>query len=345
MSLFDKKRNRELTQEEALYEARAELRRYWSASEPLFAGIQNEKGATVFPLQKEFSQKSYLIHCFDPFTLAGEASSSAFQILSDRFQTLGVDFINVIQFKQPSLFQLIKISEYRERMGYSYPMVLDHNELITRGFGFDFIPAVTLVVKGEQIVRSLKPYSPDTNAVFETSVQQNIRVRDPGLSFFPPYIPAKPFRKMKTTHQFGQQIARNYVHLDKRPIDGLQPDIAYALGTVATETDHLKIQSPHTQIVISGDFDGISVLAKTGGENKAEIEVILNDQPPREACFDVDLKRTYEGNIKASVERARIYHLLRALDSRKHEVILQFPNSKETPVLIFGMETHQRAPK
>lgn len=345
MSLFDKKRNRELTQEEALYEARTELRRFWSASEPLFAGIQNNQGNSIFPLQKEFVNKIYLIHCYDPFTLGGEASAATFQILWNRLNTMNIDFINVIQFKQPNMQHFVKISEYRERMGFSYPMVLDYDGLIAKGFGFESIPAATLIVKGEQIVRTTKIYSPETNAEFEHNVQKNIRLRDPGLSFFPPFVPTKPYRKMKTTHQFGQQLVRNYVHLDQRPADGLQPYIAYALGTVVSEADHLKIQSPATQIVINGDFDGVSLLAKTGGEAKAEVLVTLNDQPPREVCFDSDLKRTHDGHVKASIEGARLYHLLKGLDSRTHEVILQFPNAKETPVLVFGMETHLRASK
>lgn len=344
MSLFDKKRNRELSQEEALYEARSELRRFWSASEPLFAGVKNEaEQYSVFPLQKEFSQKNYLIHCYDPFTLAGESSTMVFQVLWERFHQMGIDFINAIQFKQPSLMHMVKISEYREKNGFPFPMVLDHDGSITKGFGIDALPGVTLVVKGEQIVKTTRIYSPETNSEFELAVQKNIRSRDPGLSFFPPYLPTKLFRKMKTTHQFGQQLARNYVHLEKRPADGLQPDIAYALGTVQTEVDYLKIQSSATQIVISGDFEGLSILARTGGENKAEIHVTLNEQPPREACFDVDLRRTHEGHVKASIEGAKLYHLLKGLDSRKHEVTLQFPTSKETPVYVFGLETHQHS--
>src|SRR6185437_7718455 len=97
-----KKKEKPLTPEEAIVQAKKELAPFWFGSEPLLAAIRTESGASVFPLNPNFVKTPWLFSFVDPTEYAGERAIVVTREWHHRYSPHQMGFILV--FRAPEAF-------------------------------------------------------------------------------------------------------------------------------------------------------------------------------------------------------------------------------------------------
>ena len=126
-----KKKEKVLSEEEAIAQARSQLAPFWSGSVPRLAAIRQAGGAvSVYPLDKEFVQSSWMIFFFDPLCYDGRSFVRLAREWNRRYSSKTVGSLAVIRVTYPFQIAPGYLEGLRKALSIPFSLVLDVDGLI-----------------------------------------------------------------------------------------------------------------------------------------------------------------------------------------------------------------------
>jgi hypothetical protein len=182
-----KPKEKELTKEEAIALAKSELSQYWLNSTPLFTATEVDGQASLFPLDRVFEKKSWLIAILDPTCYRARVLIDFFKVWSERYVGYDVGFSLVLAPKYPFIKEQAFLGAISELVGSHASVSADHDGLIMKAVGMENEPKVIMFSESKKMVEAT---GLEDIAQIESKVQSFLRKKDPvssprplGISF------------------------------------------------------------------------------------------------------------------------------------------------------------------
>jgi hypothetical protein len=347
-----KPKEKELTREEAIEQAKKGLIPFWFGSSPLFAGVRLEEGVSLFPLNPEFLKKSWLIFLLDPTTFSGESVFTYIKEWWRRYNSYGLDILIIIIPPYSFLKGPDPIQKLIEKQPNSI-FVVDSDETLRLAFDAREIPKVLLLHQGQ---RQFDQMGSSWNDQVEVRIQRFLRENDPGLAFPPVFKLIKGELKDVERVEFGFQpkigktanfgrstfvATPSGVRIGKfnntRPHQ-YEADQLFITGNWIQDGERIMTSDPQAMIGFQGTGQ-VSVIAQTHSKTTelSIISVELGGSSVHEAVLGEHLSLDDSGESLVKVSKPQIYHILNRLPERERRVTLRFPNSNIAPISLYGL--------
>lgn len=353
-----KPKEKELTPEEAIALARKELEPFWFRSDPLVCGVKTaEHGAQAIPIDSAFSKGPWLIFFIDPSEFQGETVMHYAKEWSKRYSSHNLGFLTV--FNPPYKFfrERKVINQFIEKMGLTFPMVVDADGLLFQAFRVSAVPKVMLIqTKGEAFEASGREWLEGT----ELKIQRALRVPDPGLPLSPPYVPQKAMPQDWFRFEFGsaapadrtlqfpapgfratEENARLEGKFLGMKTDRQQANEVFLSGHWIQEVDHIVTRDPHATLGLTVPNGRFSLIAESPNVSDrlepARVVVEIHDKPAYDAVAGEHLTLDESGQAVIKMRDANLYHVLQKLPAKDREVTLRFPTADRDPIALYGI--------
>lgn len=333
-----KKKEKELTEKEALQQARIDLAPRWYRSSPLLAAVPHDDKTLIMPLESHFAQSHWLICFSDPTTLTGQTAIQLAKVWNQRYtghhvKTLCIQEVD-FELQRERLF-LERIAEEFELLS---PMLLDKKREFMKGFGIDGLALPRFVFwSGGQVV--WQAGFEENHRSLELRIQHFLRSLDKGLPLPHPWNPSQPFPQERATLTLGTAATAAQKHL--------REECQFRLSGQWQEThDHLRTQDPEATVQFLAPGSCVAMLARSVSETIGETRVLveINDAPVYESVSAGELVFTESGDGSVGVETFRLYRLLHHLPEDLRRVTLRFPLAKRVPVGIYSINFYSLEP-
>jgi hypothetical protein len=316
-----KKKEKPLSPEEAIAQAKKELAPFWFNSEPLLAAVRTEAGASALPLTSEFVDRPWLFLFID----AGEFSSDGIYSLSrEWYRRYHHHKLGIILFLKPSPAGVFANSESIRKLQLGFPVAIDHDGLFAAAFKITAWPAAVLQ-NGAQPVVHVEGinWPPDT----EEKIQTALRASDRGLA-----LPLS----MNFKHALTEDSRIDFGSTHPAPI-GVR-----LTGDWTQGEDFIRTQDPLASLEISSRSPHVSIIGRSSLEtrpSRVAIEIPSGGQTSSLTVENLPEHAVADENGKAvvRVQYVGLYHLLKALPTAKRQVKLTFPDSATIPIFIYGL--------
>ncbi len=348
-----KPKEKELTLEEAIALAKKELAPFWHGSPPLIAAVQG-RGTSAFPLDPEFTKKSWFIVFLDPTNFEGEASARTAREFARRYEPENLHFLAVLHPSFHFITERHWVEAALKRLQISFPAVVDTNGLLESSFGDGPLPRVVLWTSGKPVLSSS---GQDWITRVEGDLQAFLRSRDPGL----PLLPVREthencFRailskhlgrgKGSTTPRFGfsrpgQSGFSTTLFPTREPaiLDSLGKGEIAITGKWIQDEERIATSDPSATLGFICPASRFSILAQSlanvSERNKIGIE--LNHQPALDIFRGDDLEFDEDGSSMVVVDSPRLFHALANLGEKERRVLLRFPSAQRSAVAIYAL--------
>jgi hypothetical protein len=318
-----KKKEKPLSPEEAIALAKKELAPFWFNSEPFLASFKTETGktetgASILPLNSEFSKQAWLFFFLDPAEYSGE---SAFSFVREWYRRYHLHKLGFVVFLKPSPVGMMGGQELVKKFQLQNPIVVDQESLFAQALGVNAYPAFVVINGSTEVVRGqgIKAIVEDH---LEEKVQVFLRQADPGLAL-----------PLSFQHQGTLETGRVDFGTQMKPSSQVR-----LAGTWTQGDDFIRTQDPGATLEVSGNGSCISVVARSGLDTQPSA-VQIN---PMEGSFSHDLlgegtTLIEGGTASARVQSVALYHLLKGLPAGRRKVRLSFPDADRIPVIIYGL--------
>lgn len=355
-----KKKEKVLSEEEAIAQARSQLAPFWSGSVPRLAAIRQAGGAvSVYPLDKEFVQSSWMIFFFDPLCYDGQSFVRLAREWNRRYSSKTVGSLAVIRVTYPFQIAPGYLEGLRKALSIPFSLVLDVDGLIAKAFQADGSPWFLLLDGG----KAVSSFSATRVLVEgETAMQRFLRSRDPGLplaplmeeieaairdvarfdfsdpSCFPkPGFVSKPSSGPEAKPEWVADFPTDSSGSESYPVQGFRIS-----GRWIKDGSRITTSDPQARISFHCVGTHLAIIAESLAPNAATpagIVVELDGKPVFDAASGSDLEMTDEGRtvICPEVGKGRVFETLSALPERSRNVDLRFPCAATARVALYGI--------
>ncbi|HUP58655.1 MAG TPA: hypothetical protein VM598_14445 [Bdellovibrionota bacterium] len=347
-----KPKEKELTLEEAIEQARRELSPFWLGCAPMLAANRGEDGKlSVFPLTKEFSEVPRVFLFVDPTQPGSEYLLQFGREWGRRYQAHGCGFLAALRTPYSVASQAPEFQEFARRTSLGFPIVLDRDGLLADALAGPKLPAVVLLHEGKTVFVATNWTEPEA---IELKLQEYFRRKDPGLPLRPPYrrdatvpsetislelglgrghaFPAPKFRP--GTGGFHAARFEGEVRAEKLP-----PGTFQIRGSWLQDGDRILTSDPESAISFHASRANVAIVAqcvsKISGHGRITVE--LEGRPIFEIFAGSALQMEEDGQSRVQVGALQLYPILRALPPESRSVCLRFTGAKEFPLAIHGL--------
>jgi hypothetical protein len=319
-----KPKEKQLTPEEAVEEARRELAPFWLNSEPILAGVRSPEGkATVHPLDKSLERKAWLVLMADLTTYAGEVLLTYAREWARRFSAHELGFTLVVHPYGRCLENAKSLEPFLKRSHLNFPIVLDHDGSLLAAFGAKAgLPRLVLLHQNKVMIEQTGFKGMQST---EVELQKFLRLSDPGLPFSPPFEPTIHLPTDSSRMELNQATIKT---------SGVQ-----LKGKWNIEVDRVSTSDAAATLSFLSSGAHVSMiaqrLAKTEDPSRMRVEV--GGQPAFDAIMGPDLVSTDDGSTEIRVGQPQFYHVLAKLPMTTRGVNLKFPDADRMPVALYGL--------
>jgi len=323
-----KPKERELTEEEAVDQARKELKPRWLHADPLFTVLYEGEGQDertlgepkLFPLDKSFRARRWLLFFFDPTSYVDRAFHTHLKDLVRRYGQQGLTPLVVLAGRPPFLLDLPQQIHFLRSLKAEWALVSDVEARIAKAFGLTQFPAVVLMDRG---VLALQAVGPQELPGFEERLQAYLWKLEPGL----PMYPALP-----TSGVLREELFR----LDFDP-QGVGP---------------LKFSRPPGELIDGGYLISDPTLTVSFESPGPEVGFVFAPQSPEEVAHAVvesegmpiydsyhgeELRMDDEGRTGFVINEAKLYRATRGLPDSFRKLVIRFPGADKMPLRWYGV--------
>ena len=338
-----KKKEKELTEEEALKLAIKELKPRWLNSDPIIAGIENEEKYTAHPLVPDFAKKNWLIAFMDPTTYAG---LNVFQITKDwqqRYGKLNFNIVLVLQTTSKELIEKRPLRNLLESQKIRFIITLDEDLSLYKALHVENTPTCIFISQGKEVLRET---GEEIFSNLEKGIQKHFRESDPGIPFSPPLENSEYKRDIKSIH-FGS-IYKNklalYTKIPKQLRDSdldwskIPSDTFILDGEWQTHQEKIETSDSKAALFFYSPSKGVSIFGKND-PNKvdlAKVYVEINGAPVVDAYAGKDLHMDDEGATHFILKDLKLYEILSDLTDDMREIAFYFSTAKFNTVQLYA---------
>jgi len=349
-----KKKEKELTKEEAIEQARAANLPFWFGCSPKFVIYRAEgRKASVFPLDKDFDEFSWMITILNPSTFSGQKMISFTREMQKRYHVNNVKFLVVI----PSFYTYLKdrtaIEAIIRRHQITCPVAVDPDYLICEAFDVKKLPAIAVVNKREV----LYSHSGDGwNEKPEEELQKHLRSTDPGLALLP-LFKEQSGELSADVHIMDLGRGRNVKYpepgfkpLEDKPgtgyaeFKGDRPQVMkegefFIKGKWHQDGDRIFTRDKEAEIGFCCPHPGLSLVAQSMEKTyeMAKVVIDLDGAPAFEVFGSEDLTFDEEGQSCIKADTTRLYHAFKSIPPGKTQITLRFTAAERTSVGLHGI--------
>jgi len=324
-----KPKERELTKEEAVVQAKKEYAPFWLGMRPLFVAARSAAGQLpqLFPLDDKFKKENWLILFCDPFSFEGNTSLIFFQEWKKRYSDLGIQFIIIFSTTIALEKDAKKAMDTVFLKYYSnIPVVYDFDQSFMELFEVQQGSRFVLFSEGKLFFsRHEKQPLASWYGVIEKEVQAFLRKQDSGLALLPEYRITESVVQSQKVSTLSSALFKSKNGTWKR--DGKfidHPDCVEVHENGSTIT--FKSKATCLAIVVR-------VIGKSGMAPRGLVEV--DGRSVFDRYGDRDLQFDDSGNSFFQVAQAGLLRLAKELPAQEHEVVLTFPTAGSAPFIIY----------
>lgn len=320
-----KPKERELTPEEAIAQAKATVAPLWFNSSPLLIALKKNKQTSVYPLDATFKNKQLLIVFCDLFDPTIETVLYLLKEWLMRYHSFDFTAMVVFQPKYKMTQKREVVEATLERFRVNYPVCIDVDGMIGKAMGIKRNPSVVLFCDGRvrQIQDDLQKIEP-----FELELQDFLRKEDPGLALLRPFSPKESLCSSSETIVFSDR-------------ESAERKLKFT-GEWKKEDEGLTTTDSSASIAFDCHTHSLSLVASspTKTVDVAKILVEVEEAPVFDTFAGTDLKFDDSGLSYLGVRSCHLYHVLKNLPEKERSIVLSFPNADKTPVTILGLIFH-----
>ncbi len=347
-----KPKEKKLTHEEALTLAKKELTPYWFGSDPLIGAAQTEQQIQIFPLSHSFNEKPWFILFVDIMHPIGELSAHFTKEWHKRYYQNGLNFLMILKASYTELFTPPLIQHFIKKLQIPFPVVLDHNNLLTAGFGIKDSPSVILY-SNEKKIFTHTPQVFFSNT--ELSIHHFLRATDPGLPLLPIYQSSEKqishFEKIEFGRGQGVQFPSPGFIINETgygigafkhmatPVQLKKNDLIIS-GSWAQDHERIITMDSHAAIHFYSEHPQIAVVAQALTKHPAdrgEIVIEVNGAPAYDTHIGENVILDESGLSMVKIESGNLFHILKNLPTNRRNISLTFPKSNLVPIAVYGL--------
>lgn len=308
-----KQKEKELSKDEALWQAKRELAPFWHHTEPLMAAVEYEGERTVVALRDDFEKSRWLVFFCDPTMPHLQAWIDVYNELLRRYRVCNVNPLQVIVSDIEIYQERRFIESFLIRNRIRNPTVFDHEGLYRTSF-LDPGQYGIALWDGTKVAVSLRTRAFDGDAfrVFESKMQTYFRETDPGFA-----VPI-----LIDLSQSPRVVEDQVIRIRK---DCTFPENASSQGKWTHEADYWKTEDNNASVTINLKHVELhlfcSVVSKANFSSK--IEITWRGIPMDEEFFGSDLQLDESGKYYIEVKEARSYQIIKKAPETPIELIIK----------------------
>ncbi len=359
-----KLKERDLTLEEALEQAKVALSPYWFNSPPLIGVIKGADPSvfSLHPIDPQFLTKRWFLGFADPMTNDGESLIRLMVELNDRYGSLNLGFVLILKPALKSLSTTEAIQTFAKSLNVKFAYCLDVEETTFKVFGNpQRKPMFVILDQGKPVYRSPEG---DPFASIEVSVQSFLRQTDPGLPLLPiirdlSFLSRKKFEVgfgMGSTTGVFDPLLLDRPELFKKNGDSpfyqadfqkggsgshsvSTPGLVSLQGKWIRDDERIATNDPNAELTFVLRSSGFSVFAQSLAKKQegSAVEVLINGLNIVDDFAGTDLKYDDEQTSFAQFGALRNYRLIKAIDPRSKILNLKFPTADKRPIAIYSI--------
>jgi hypothetical protein len=316
-----KRKEKALSPEEAIAQAKKELAPFWLNSEPLLAAVKTETAASAIPLGSEFSTHPWLFF----FIEAGEYSGEGTLLIArEWYRRYHAHRLGVVAVLRATPVGTNGASDVLRKFQIAFPTVIDHDGLLEAAFRIKSWPAV-VVQNGPEEVMNIqgKSWAADT----EEKIQKMLRGVDAGLALPLPF---------SLSHRTSEHSRLDFGTRAGTLVES--SSLVRLNGNWTQGEDFIQTQDPAANIEISLASPCLSVVARSSLETQpTKIVIELLEEGISEEFLSDSATRDEIGRAIVRVQHVGFYHLLKSLPALRRKAKLSFPDAATIPILIHGL--------
>jgi hypothetical protein len=291
-----KPKERELTREEAIEEARKALAPFWYSSPPLFMASLVDSQVRIFPIDAAFEQKSWMVALLDPFSPQGVSALKFISQMHQRHTAHGLSTCVIFRSTYPFARDRDQLQAFLEDLRLPFPVTLDPDGQLHRGFEVSQPIGVSYRLYHAGVCQA-KAEADVAPPSWESELQNFLRAQDPGLALRPAVDATEYDIKMQGITLKGGVASSPALRVlgkweeDRQGGFSLDPHSALELDLMDGDVFVLADKQGKTNLsgVIHVTLNGMSVVPEDRGESLVELE---------------------DGETGVKVKRARLFHLI-----------------------------------
>ncbi len=318
-----KPKEKDLTHEEAIELARKELTPRWIGLPPQFAAIRSDgMKSRIFPLDPDFSKKSWLLHFIDVTRMESQGAIAALKELQRRYEPHGLSPLLVLTPRYGYQTQRQNMETFLRFHQLNLPSVIDLDGMITEAFETNSTPRIILLKQGQvafnrSTLREL--------TVAEQEIQNFLRSSDPGLALLRLMKPSVDWVTDQGEVNFFQDRSNPKIKKEGRWQEN--PGERCLITDDSNASLSFKFQGTSLALL-----SRVTSALKEPGRISIEIDSAAIFEPNA----DEDLAFDEEGRSLIRVLDPRLYRVARGLGPGLHRLTLRFPSANQIPVSVYG---------
>lgn len=340
------RKERELTLEEALPLAVAELTPLWIGSPPLLAASFNQKTkiTELFPLEEKSRKTTFLIFFLDLTDSDNVHFFHYLKIWEKKFESHPLTLLIVIRNKFKGLVDQTLLPHFKKIQGLSSILVYDDHSRYSQALKIEKFPAVSVLDEGNVIF-----LSEGIKCVNETEsfLQQFLRKKDPGLPFAAPYHSDTPLPETVLNLDFKSFDL-------KRQIENFKIDFT---GKWEIRQDHLVTEEAGAQFEFECPSNSFAFVGRKMLPSFFSSSALHQSSAPAQIIVDInkatmplnsrgaDIESTLDGNTFVKVNQGKLYEVFRGLHLNEKRIRLRFPEANRMSVVFYGFRFFQAQSK
>ncbi len=313
-----KKKEKELSQEEAIELAKKEFAEQWLGSEPLFAALPH-----IIPIDPGFKKGLWLLVSVDPFTpVAIPALQIAAQWLS-RYTEFGLNLVSCTRSRRPDILYRDQIATLLEDAGLKGKIGwIDLGSKSSQAFS---IPESALdsavfwlLIDGKVHRQYITPI--DLKEI-EVELQFLIRRKDPGV----------PFRPVAKTE--GETSAPNRSILQK----SIDDPIFTRDGSWEPTAGSFKTVDGKCALEFDSKWDSFALVMEVSRRdinNVSRVVIESDDMPLFDQYSGEEIDADIEDASTLSVRKLKMYRAAKKLPADKRKIRIKFIDGGRVPVTV-----------
>lgn len=318
-----KPKEKELTLEETITLAKQELSPYWFGHSPMIAGTNNGGVYSIFQLDKEFSEHTWIVFVVDITSFESSESLKFSRLLLTRYGRFGVKCLFIVNPTYDFLTDPHSVRLFYEAKDVDFPVVVDHQKFLAHALNVKTPPGVSVFKKG----RLTHQYFGDWTKKIEQTIHDTLRAGDPGLALLPIHVPNEKPLMDKHRMELGKGL-------------GFKPISIH--GKWQQDAQSIVSRDPDASIQFKINGRGLGLVARSVANSGlyGKVMIELNEEIPPDQLGGEDLVHDEAGIPCLKVREGRLYHALSQMDPGDSLIRLSFPEAKTTPIALYGIRVH-----
>ena len=333
-----RKKERELTIDEAMRLAKIEALPYWFNSPPLIGGVKMGNASSVYPLHDKFKQSPWLIYFLDVTDLNGEATIYHLKQWSTRYSPFGLASLIVLRLIYDQLKEPLVLKKWVERHQIPFPIAFDFDGTLASAFGVEQFPAVVLCSQSSNGAVVHRASGENWPQGYESHIQTFLRSNDPGLALTPVKVVENHLPKDFSRLEFGKNRGTRF--MTKEPLESELATSVIAQGEWNQTADGVTTIDQTATLSFMTEAGGFSFVGETLSKKNPELGkmiIELDGAAVIDAFASPDLTYDDTGQSAVYFKEFQLYHAVRGLKEGRKRFTLKFPNSKRVKVALYGV--------